>query len=117
MKTTVKFFALLTVVLTLAACNKDKDDLRHERDIVYIVDADQHNAHLETDSEFDALLDDFCDFAKSGSTVTFYKCPYRQVLFQGSGEQGGDIQNNLARRYQALDAPDGERGQNGHHHL
>lgn len=70
---TIKLLALLAAVLSFAACEKEnKESVTHERDIVYIVDADQHNAHLETDSEFDALLDDFCDFAKSGSTVTFY---------------------------------------------
>ena len=72
MKTTVKFFALLTVVLTLAACNKDKDDLRHERDIVYTVAEQTSTVHLTTDAEFDALLDRFCDYAQEGSSVTFY---------------------------------------------
>ncbi|MBP5546867.1 MAG: hypothetical protein J6X59_06295 [Bacteroidales bacterium] len=72
MKTTVKFFALLTVVLTLAACDKDKEELRHERDIVYTV-AEQTTTtvHLTTEAEWDALLDQFCNYAEGGSSVTF----------------------------------------------
>ena len=72
MKTTVKFFALLTVVLTLAACDKDKEAPRHERDIVYTV-AEQTTTtvHLTTEAEWDALLDQFCNYAEGGSSVTF----------------------------------------------
>ena len=57
MKHLMKFATLMAAVLLFAACNKDKDDLRHERDIVYTVDAERHDAHLKTDAEFDALLD------------------------------------------------------------
>ena len=85
MKHTLRITALLAAVLMFAACEKDKENVRHERDIVYTVDADQHNAHLETDTEFDALLDDFCDFAKSGSTVTFYNALNVDSPSKGAG--------------------------------
>ena len=69
---TAKLFTLLAFVLTLAACNKDKEELRHERDIVYTV-AEQTTTtvHLTTEVEWDALLDRFCDYAEGGSSVTF----------------------------------------------
>lgn len=69
---TAKLFTLLAFVLTLAACNKDKDDLRHERDIVYTVAEETTTVHLATEAEFDALLEQFCDWAEGGSTVSFY---------------------------------------------
>lgn len=77
MKTTVKFFALLTVVLTLAACNKDKEVLTTNRiEITYIVaDADTPaspvTVSISTEDEHDALLNDFCDYAEEGKVVTF----------------------------------------------
>lgn len=72
MKHPLKLTALLAAVLIFAACEKN-NDTRHERNIVYTVDADRHDAHLKTDAEFDALLDRFCDYAEGGSTVTFYR--------------------------------------------
>ena len=70
MKTIVRLFALLAAVLTLAACEKEGN--RHERDIVYTV-AEQTTTtvHLTTEAEWDALLDQFCDYAEGGSSVTF----------------------------------------------
>ena len=67
---TIKLFALLAAVLTLAACEKEGN--RHERDIVYTV-AEQTTTtvHLTTEAEWDALLDQFCDYAEDGSSVTF----------------------------------------------
>ena len=67
---TAKLFTLLAFVLTLAACNKE--NLRHERDIVYTV-AEQTatTVHLATEAEWQQLLDHFCDYAEGGSSVTF----------------------------------------------
>ena len=85
MKHTAKLFILLAAVLIFAACNKDKEELRQERDIVYTVapagtghDMSTDNAdattsvHLYTEAEWRALLDRFCDWAEEGSTVTFH---------------------------------------------
>ncbi len=78
MKTTIKFFVLLSAVLTLVACDKDKEAPRHERDIVYTV-AEQTTTtvHLTTEAEWDALLDRFCDYAEEGSEVTFYNANHK----------------------------------------
>ncbi len=68
---TAKLFTLLAFVLTLAACNKDKEELRHERDIVYTVAEETTTVHLATEAEWQQLLDRFCDYAEGGSSVTF----------------------------------------------
>ena len=75
---TAKLFTLLAFVLTLAACNKDKEELRHERDIVYTV-AEQTatTVHLATEAEWQQLLDHFCDYAEEGSEVTFYNANHK----------------------------------------
>ena len=75
MKTTIKLTVLLAAVLTLAACNPEPVEV--ERDIVYTVDETTTTVHLRTDAEFDALLEQFCDYAEDGSTVTFYNANHK----------------------------------------
>ena len=87
MKTTIKLFALLATILTLAACEKEGN--RHERDIVYTVSdrsdmsdqSDQSSTttvHLTTEAEWQTLLDRFCDYAEEGSKVTFHNVGTRR---------------------------------------
>ena len=74
MKPLFKLTALLAAVLCFAACTPEKvepTEVRHERDIVYTVDNRTTTVHLTTDAEFDKLLDEFCEYAASGSHVTF----------------------------------------------
>ena len=70
MKQTLKIFTLFAAVLTMAACEKNKEDAL--RDIVYTVDATEHRVTTHTETEWDALLEQFCDYAEDGSTVSFY---------------------------------------------
>ena len=70
MKHLLTITALLSAVLMFSACNPDPVEI--ERDITYTVDTQTTTVHLKTDAEFDALLDRFCNYAESGSTVTFY---------------------------------------------
>ena len=72
MKHLIRFTAFLTTVLIFAACNKDKEELRHERDIVYTVAEETTTVHLTTEAEWQQLLDHFCDYAEGGSSVTFH---------------------------------------------
>lgn len=72
MKTTIKLLLFLTTVLTFAACSKDDEKVRHEREIVYTVDNKTTTVQLTTDSEWDDLLDRFCDYAENDSKVSFY---------------------------------------------
>lgn len=72
MKTHIKFTALLATVLMFVACKPEPVELLQERNIVYTVDQTTTTVHLNTEAEFDALLDRFCDYAEDGSTVTFY---------------------------------------------
>ena len=69
MKTIVRLFALVAVVLSFAACEKEGN--RHERDIVYTVAEQTTTVHLTTEAEWQQLLDHFCDYAEGGSSVTF----------------------------------------------
>lgn len=72
MKHTLKLATLLAALLLAAACDKENQSLLLERDIVYTVDDDRYDAQLKTDTEFEALLDELCDYTQEGSTVTFY---------------------------------------------
>lgn len=70
------FFILigLTTMMGLGSCSKDdgKSSRFNERDIVYTVAEETTTVHLTTEAEFDALLEQFCDWAEGGSTVSFY---------------------------------------------
>lgn len=79
------FATLLASVLIFAACEKENNgSTTHERDIAYTVtegppassrhdgNAQPTTVHLKTEAEFDDLLEQFCDYAEGGSTVTFY---------------------------------------------
>lgn len=72
-----KFFFILmglTAIIGLGACSKSDDNLSvfNERDIIYIVnDGERQTVHITTEAELDSLLASFCDYAESGSSVTF----------------------------------------------
>ena len=76
---TIKLLALLAAVLSFAACEKNNDTVRHERDIEYMeYTADRwtpdysrstNTVHLTTEGEFDTLLGRFCDDAREGYKV------------------------------------------------
>ena len=83
MKTTAKLFSLMATVLMLAACKPENIEVLHERDITYYLlgsseysDNSEYSepttVHLTTEAEFDALLEQFCNYAEGGSTVTFH---------------------------------------------
>ena len=82
-----RFYILLAAVLCLAACEKNNGSNDKQRDITYTVGTPSPNwhmpdgnrrpmetvtVHLETEAEWQALLDRFCDYAEDGSEVTFY---------------------------------------------
>ena len=82
-----RFYILLAAVLCLAACEKNNGSNDKQRDITYTVGTPSPSwhmpdgnrrpmetvtVHLETEAEWQALLDRFCDYAEDGSEVTFY---------------------------------------------
>jgi hypothetical protein len=85
MKYFSRLFAVLAVVFCFASCEKtpvnvnhDPEEVSHERDIFYSVSEipgmpsfSGTTAHLSTEAEWDALLDQFCEMARSGEQVTF----------------------------------------------
>ena len=84
MKHTLKIFTLIAALLTMVACEKNNGSNDKQRDITYTVTpvGTQRAAsavdktttvHLETEAEWQALLDHFCNWAEEGSTVTFYR--------------------------------------------
>ena len=72
MKTTINLFAIMAALLCLTSCAPEAPQMQHVRDITYTVDEQTTTVHLLTEEEFETLLDHFCDYAESGSTVTFY---------------------------------------------
>jgi hypothetical protein len=84
MKHALKIFTLIAALLTTAACEKNPESNDKQRDITYTVgtpSSSWHMAdtaattvtvHLETEAEWQELLDRFCDYAEEGSEVTFY---------------------------------------------
>ena len=92
MKTTIKLLALLTAVFALAGCNKDKDvkpyspRVEQERFITYTVSNNVRTEHMMTDTEFDALLERFCESAEGGDKVSFYNAKKRNTKNSGAKE-------------------------------
>ena len=81
MKRTMKLTALLAALALVAtACEKPENPVNgnpgtdgvKERTIVYTVGDNENRKTLTTDAEWDAVLDQFCDQAQSGSEVIFY---------------------------------------------
>lgn len=86
MKHTLKIFTLIAALLTMVACEKDNENpVNHERDITYTIapaasaidNATTTTIHLETEAEWQELLDRFCDYAEEGSEVTFYNANHK----------------------------------------
>lgn len=98
MKKTLRFTALIAVMaLAFAACDKpdnpngnggsqDNNDPK-ERVIVYKVGQSENRQTLETEGDWDALLDVFCSQAQNGQTVTFYNMD-QTTYYQHHGEKG-----------------------------
>ncbi len=72
MKNILFFLTGLTAIIGFGACEPEPPQMQHVRNIVYTVDEQTTTVQLFTEEEFDALLDRFCDYAESGSSVSFY---------------------------------------------
>lgn len=84
MKHSFRILTLLAAVLMLAGCEKpdnpaggngnggNGNNEPKDRTIIYAVGDNENRQTLTTDSEWDALLDQFCLYAEAGDTVTFY---------------------------------------------
>ncbi len=74
MKTTVKLMVLLTAAFALTACERD-EITQDEQSITYVVASDSPSTpitvYINSNSELDALLDNFCNYAQHGKAVTF----------------------------------------------
>ena len=85
MKIFFRIIAIFTIVVGFASCDKnnaivnpDQNVTTSVRDIFYSVSQisglpsfSGTTAHITTDSEWDALLDKFCDMTRDGEQVTF----------------------------------------------
>lgn len=71
-----KLFAFVLAVSGLASCeekdNNPIQDASAERTVVYTVGDQEKHRTVNGDSEWDALLETFCDYALSGEQVVFY---------------------------------------------
>ena len=90
MKLVSKLTAMLAAVLMMAACTEKNNDIPEEtgtdakRDIVYAVGGTEHRTELKSDAEWDALLEQFCEYAQQGQSVSFYNMSISN-LSQGKG--------------------------------
>ena len=111
MKQTLKILTLLAAMLTLAGCDPD-EMFNTKRDITYTVTTvgtqraasavdKTTTVHLETEAEWQALLDRFCDWAEGGSTVTFHRVGTQRAA-SASGK--GIARTGHALSLQAKDA-------------
>ena len=70
------FSTLILWTLGLAACNNEgvvpTDNPEVHRTVVYCVGNHETSTNLKSDSEWDALLDQFCSYAMAGEPVAFY---------------------------------------------
>lgn len=90
MKKILRFTALLAVVmLAFSACDKPENNNHggneanndpKERVIIYTVGQTENRQTLETEGEWDALLDVLCDQAQNGERVTFYNMDQKTYL-------------------------------------
>ncbi len=75
MNKTLKIITLLSAVLFFAACEETpsgSSDPVNSREIVYTLNSKVVRTTLMTDTEWDALLDQFCRYTQEGQTVSFY---------------------------------------------
>lgn len=64
---------LLAALLCATACTKTpQEDTNQTCIVVYTVDSQEKRAVVKNDSEWESLMDQFCDFAVEGKSVTFY---------------------------------------------
>lgn len=90
MKTITRIITLLIPALMLVSCEKENNPgTNQEHNIFYTVSEASGltnftgtTVHLTTDSELEALLDHFCDYAKMGGQVMF--CSTRQSNLKGN---------------------------------
>ena len=97
MKKIQGFITLLAVItLAFSACERpdnnvpDGNDVNNdpkERVIIYKVGNSEFRQTLETEGEWDAMLDELCSQAQSGNKVTFYNMS--QTTYFQNNESGG----------------------------
>lgn len=97
MKKRLRFTALLAILtLAFSACDKpnnndpsggEVNNDPKERVIVYTVGQTEARQTLETEGEWDAMLDVLCNQAQSGKTVTFYNMD-QTTYFQSKSANG-----------------------------
>lgn len=67
--------AMAALMLFFAACQKNENDTKpegQEHVIVYAVGHEEGRKSVKDEAEWNALLDQFCSYAQSGSEVIFY---------------------------------------------
>lgn len=96
MRNILKFVALIaTMTVALSACDKPENNNPNEnnvnnepkeRVILYTIGSSESRQTLETEGQWDTLLDVLCEQAQKGNTVTFYNMDQTTYL---TGEKAG----------------------------
>lgn len=95
MKTALKLLTLIVALTTMGSCSQELDNYNH-RNIVYFIDNDEYHASLETEAEWDQLLDKLLDCAYGGSTVMFYNADRHTA--KGVGAKGDVVYHTRDRK-------------------
>ena len=83
MKTKMKLTALLAALMMIG-CAAGGDDFYVTRNIVYFVDSEEFHTTLNTEHEWDELLEVLLDYTVEGKTVMFYNADYRVAKAMGA---------------------------------
>ena len=102
----------MAVMLCTSACTKPEETIgsnnggstipvENKRIIVYTVDSDEGARNLQTDSEWDAMLDLFCEYAVEGKVVKFYNMS-TQTRYSKNGSASKDATTFTTRDRQEM---------------
>lgn len=84
----IQFLFIAAAMLCATACNKidktDPIDTGQTCMIVYTIDNYENSTTVKSESDWDELLDQFCDYAEDGKSVTFHNLRSQPTDFYAS---------------------------------
>ncbi|KWW30982.1 MAG: hypothetical protein AUK63_665 [bacterium P3] len=87
---------LIVAATSFTACERNDDDdnvVDVERVIVYTVDGSESKSTLNSESEWDRMLNQFCNLAQTGQTVIFYNISSQPARTQKGSAASKEVVN------------------------